>query len=79
YLRLLSEPFRVIFRVLSGEGDSVLADQPASISYYANEIVLFMDALHMAKAVLFGYSAGVLISQHFGFTRPDKISHLVLS
>ncbi|MBY4602371.1 MULTISPECIES: alpha/beta fold hydrolase [Bacillus] len=79
YQRLLSEHFRVIFPDLSGHGDSDHADQPASISYYANEIVQFMDALHIDKAVLFGYSAGGLIAQHIGFTRPDKVSHLVLS
>lgn len=61
YQRLLSKHFRVIFPDLSGHGDSDHIDQPASISYYANEIAQFMDALHIDKAVLFGYSAGGLI------------------
>lgn len=69
----------MIFPDLSGHGDSDHIDQPASISYYANEIAQFMDALHIDKAVLFGYSAGGLIAQHIGFTRPDKVSHLILS
>ncbi|RJS50306.1 alpha/beta hydrolase [Bacillus subtilis] len=79
YQRLLSEHFRVIFPDLSGHGDSEHTGDTASISYYANEIIQFMDALYIDKAVFFGYSAGGLIAQHIGFIRPDKVSHLILS
>lgn len=79
YQRLLADHFRVIFPDLSGHGDSNHADQQISISYYANEIVQFMDRLHIDQAAVFGYSAGSLIAQHIGFTRPDKVSHLVLA
>lgn len=47
YQRLLANHFRVIFPDLSGHGDSDHADQQISISYYANEIVQFMDRLHI--------------------------------
>lgn len=56
---LLSAPsiqaFQGDFSRFKQYGDSDHIDQPASISYYANEIAQFMDALHIDKAVLFGY------------------------
>ncbi len=76
YQRLLSEHFRVIFPDLSGHGDSDHADQPVSISYYANEILQFIDALHIDKAVLFGYSAGGLIAQLSAL--PVRTKYLIL-
>ena len=41
----LSKHMRVIFPDLSGHGRSPRAEQTVSISFYANEVLRFMDAL----------------------------------
>ncbi|TYR81439.1 alpha/beta hydrolase [Priestia megaterium] len=79
YQQRLSTHMRVILPDLSGHGESKKVEQQVSISYYADEILRFMDALHLPKAVICGYSAGCLIAQHIGICQPNRIEALILS
>ncbi|MGN2275462.1 alpha/beta fold hydrolase [Priestia megaterium] len=75
----LSKHMRVIFPDLSGHGRSPRPEQTVSISFYANEVLRFMDALHLDKAIICGYSAGCLIAQELAIYHPDRIELLVFS
>ncbi|PLR66251.1 alpha/beta fold hydrolase [Bacillus sp. UMB0893] len=79
YQHALSKHLRVILPDLSGHGESNPSEQGVSIPYYANEILDFMDALNLKKAVLCGYSAGCLIAQHLAICHPNRIELLILS
>src|SRR6478735_4306062 len=75
----LSKHMRVIFPDLSGHGQSPKAAQTVSIPFYANEILRFMDALHLNKAIICGYSAGCLIAQELAIYHSDRIELLIFS
>ncbi|MEH7023882.1 alpha/beta fold hydrolase [Priestia megaterium] len=75
----LSKHMRVIFPDLSGHGQSPKATQTVSIPFYANEILRFMDALHLNKAIICGYSAGCLIAQELAIYHSDRIELLIFS
>ena len=47
-------------------GRVILVEQRVSIPFYANEIIHFMDGLHIDQAIICGYSAGCLIAQQLG-------------
>jgi pimeloyl-ACP methyl ester carboxylesterase len=79
YQHNLSKHMRVIFPDLSGHGDSETASHEISIPYYAREILCFMDALNLEKAVICGYSAGCLIAQHLAIYHSERIELLILS
>ncbi|MFC3883593.1 alpha/beta fold hydrolase [Bacillus songklensis] len=79
YQHYLSNRIRVLLPDLSGHGESDKAEQEVSISYYANELLCFMDALNINKAVICGYSAGCLIAQHIGIYHPKRVELMILS
>ncbi|MED4217826.1 alpha/beta hydrolase [Priestia megaterium] len=79
YQHELSKHMRVIFPDLSGHGRSSKAKHSVSISFYANELVRFMDSLHLDKVILCGYSAGCLIAQELAINHPQRIELLILS
>ncbi|KWU55825.1 alpha/beta fold hydrolase [Priestia megaterium] len=79
YQHELSKHMRVIFPDLSGHGRSSKPKQPISISFYANELVRFMDSLHLHKVIICGYSAGCLIAQELAIHYRHRIELLILS
>ena len=79
YQHDLSNHMRTIFPDLSGHGESDRVEHEVSISYYANELLHFMDALNINKAVICGYSAGCLIAQHIGIYHPKRVELMILS
>jgi pimeloyl-ACP methyl ester carboxylesterase len=62
---------------LPGHGRS---DGPAhhSIADYASAVIGFLDAAHIARAVLVGHSMGGAIGQWVALTHPERVAGLVL-
>lgn len=74
----LSKHMRVIMPDLSGHGESDTIEPRVSITFYANEIVHFMDLQNINKAIICGYSAGCLIAQHISLIFPERVTLLIL-
>lgn len=79
YQQDLSKHMRVIMPDLSGHGESNTVVQNVSISFYANEIIHFMDLLHIDQAMICGYSAGCLIAQQIGLLFPERVRLMILA
>ena len=78
YQQDLSKYMRVIMPDLSGHGESDLVEQRVSIPFYANEIIHFMDGLHIDQAIICGYSAGCLIAQQLALLNPERVQLMIL-
>ena len=79
YQKDLSEQMRVITPDLSGHGESDTVEKEVSIAFYVHEMVHFMDALHIDKVIICGYSAGCLIAQEIGLTFPERVTCMILA
>jgi pimeloyl-ACP methyl ester carboxylesterase len=45
---------------------------------YANDVVAFLDAEHVARASILGHSVGTLVAQEIALDHPNRVSQLVL-
>ena len=76
---LMSSQYHVYAVDLRGHGNS---DRPAtgySLQEMANDVLAFMDAMKLDRAVVLGHSAGGLVAQKVAATAPDRVSALVLT
>jgi non-heme chloroperoxidase len=61
-----------------GHGDS---DKPGSgygVEDFAGDVVLFLDALEIERAVLAGHSGSCLVARRVALDQPDRVAGLVL-
>jgi pimeloyl-ACP methyl ester carboxylesterase len=75
---LIDRKFRVFALDQRGHGDS---DKPLSdykFSDFAADVLAFMDAKKLEKAVIVGHSMGSFIAQHLAITAPERVEKLVL-
>ncbi|MCF6138946.1 alpha/beta fold hydrolase [Pseudalkalibacillus berkeleyi] len=79
YQEKLSQSYRIIRYDMCGHGESEGTLQQVTIELLAEELLQLMDELHIAQAVICGYSAGGTVAQHFTLTYPDRVLALVLS
>ncbi|MED4783612.1 alpha/beta hydrolase [Brevibacillus choshinensis] len=61
-----------------GHGDSVAPDGPYTLSDFADDVISFMDALHIEKASIAGHSMGSFIAQYIAIEYPERVSNLIL-
>jgi pimeloyl-ACP methyl ester carboxylesterase len=45
---------------------------------YANDVVAFLDAEHVARVAILGHSVGTLVAQEIALDHPNRVSQLVL-
>ena len=77
-LPLMSANYRIFALDQRGHGDS---DRPASgykLSDFAADVVAFMDAKNLKKAIVVGHSMGSFVAQQVAVTEPDRVEKLVL-
>lgn len=74
----LSKTYRVITVDNRGMGGSSLVDAPLSIWDMAQDLVLLLDHLNIARTHVFGVSMGGKISQELALTWPERVHRLVL-
>jgi pimeloyl-ACP methyl ester carboxylesterase len=86
-LHRLSPDLHIIAPDLRGHADSSLPSEakcPAAPQScfepidFAHDIIAFMDARHIHKAVMVGHSMGTLVAQELGLSYPERVSRLVL-
>ena len=58
--------------------DNLVTRTPTAADY-AQAVADFLDALGLARVVLYGHSFGSAVAQAFAIAHPQRVSHLVLS
>ncbi len=76
---LLPARYRFYSIDLRGFGDSGKPDTGYTYRDMADDVVQFLDAMHLEKAILAGHSMGGMILQHFAALHPERVSALILS
>jgi pimeloyl-ACP methyl ester carboxylesterase len=61
-----------------GIGETTVGTKPFSIVQFANDTAALLDALHIEKADVLGYSLGSLVAQELSLNYPQKVDRLVL-
>ncbi|WP_270180415.1 alpha/beta fold hydrolase [Alkalihalobacillus sp. CinArs1] len=74
----LTRFFRVLLIDMRGHGKSSSGNDELSISLLADDLENFMDALHIDRAVIIGYSSGGSIAQEFAIHHQHRVAALVL-
>jgi pimeloyl-ACP methyl ester carboxylesterase len=77
-LPLMSAKYRIFALDQRGHGDS---DRPASgykFSDFAADVVAFMDAKKLKKAIIVGHSMGSFVAQQVAVTAPERVEKLIL-
>lgn len=77
-LDLLPDRYRGFALDLRGFGDSGRSDDPYSIPGFADELLAFLEELHLSRIVLVGNSMGGVVCQSFATRYAHKLSRLVL-
>lgn len=75
----LAKHYRVIAIDLPGYGKSQKDNYPYSMSFYADQLKRFFDALNLDKVVLVGHSMGGQIGITFALKYPESLSRLILA
>ncbi len=78
FVPVLSEQFGVVTYDLFGHGESISAPQKPSLSVYAEQLCQLLDEIHVAKAVLVGFSLGGMINRRFAMDYPDRTQALAI-
>jgi pimeloyl-ACP methyl ester carboxylesterase len=78
-LEYLQKFYRVIAYDIRGFGNSTLGDEVTSIDLFATDLVQFMDALKIQKAIVCGLSMGGYILMNAVSRFPDRFEAIILS
>lgn len=78
-MEFLRKTQRVIAYDIRGFGKSTSGEEKASISLFANDLVGFMDALKIKRAVVCGFSMGGYALLNAVNSYPDRFKAIVLS
>ena len=62
-----------------GHGKTPRGDMPFTIRQFADDLLGFMDAHHIEKAHLLGFSDGGNIAMVFAIQYPDRVNRLILN
>lgn len=75
---LLPEHLRIVAVSLRGHGDSSKPPSGYTIEDLAGDVVPFLDALHIERAVLTGHSGSCLVARRVAIDTPGRVGGLVL-
>lgn len=75
----LHESYHVIAYDIRGHGDSTEGTEEFSIDLFAKDLIGFMDALEIDRAIICGLSMGGYIALNAITTHPERFSALILS
>lgn len=78
-VEFLRERHRVITYDLRGFGQSELGDEEISIGLFADDLIAFMDALQISKAIVCGLSMGGYILLNAAHRNPERFEGLILA
>jgi pimeloyl-ACP methyl ester carboxylesterase len=77
-LEQLPSSVRAIAVSQRGHGDSDKPTDGYRVADFATDLLAFLDALHIRRAVVAGHSGSCLTARRFAIDRPDRVSGLVL-
>ncbi len=77
-LERLTPTMRAIALSLRGHGDSDKPEGAYHIGDFAADVVQFLDALAIDRAVLAGHSASCLIARRVAIDHPERVAGLIL-
>jgi pimeloyl-ACP methyl ester carboxylesterase len=75
----LARTHRVYALELQGHGRTTDIDRPITYPNLADDAAAFMDAVHLPKADVFGYSMGAAVGLQLGIRHPEKVNKLALA
>jgi len=75
---LLKGRYRAVAFDLRGHGESGMDDEPLSMELFVQDLLHFMDALRIDKAILCALSMGGYIALRAAETHPERFSALIL-
>jgi 3-oxoadipate enol-lactonase len=78
-LDFLRQTHRVIAYDIRGFGNSTSGKEKESIRLFADDLIQFMDALEIDKAIVCGLSMGGYILLNAAFRYPERFEAIVLS
>ena len=61
-----------------GFGDSERPDGPCRIEDFAADVVAFLDALSIERAIFVGHSFGTFVTRKAALTHPERVAKMVL-
>src|SRR5678815_2529697 len=73
----LAETHRVYAVELQGHGRTTDIDRPITYPNLADDVAVFMDAVGLEKADVFGYSMGAAAALQLAIRHPEKVNKLV--
>ena len=76
---LLAQSHRVYALELQGHGRTSDIARPITYENLADDVAVFMDAVKLEKADVFGYSMGGGVALQFGIRHPDKVDQLIVA
>jgi pimeloyl-ACP methyl ester carboxylesterase len=74
---LLAKTHKVIAMELQGHGRTEDIDRPITFENLADDVAGVMDALHIEKADIFGYSMGASAAIQLTIRHPEKVDQLI--
>ncbi|MGN0980712.1 MAG: alpha/beta fold hydrolase [Candidatus Avoscillospira sp.] len=74
-----AQHYRVIAVDTRGHGRSPRGTAPFTIRQFAEDLLDFMDALHLEKAHILGFSDGGNIALTFALRHPERVVRLILN
>jgi len=77
-MNALAEHFKLFALDLWGFGYSTRKPLDYGYPLYAEQLLLFLDALHIEKAAIVGHSMGGGTAIHFAVRHPDRVKKLLL-
>ena len=75
----LARTHKVYALELQGHGRTTDIDRPITYPNLADDVAAFMDAVHLPKADVFGYSMGAVAGLQLAIRHPDKVNKLVMA
>lgn len=72
-----ADKFRVLALTRRGQGESDYPESGYDIDTLTDDILKFMDSLHIEKAILAGHSMAGMELSHFAATHPERVSKLI--
>jgi poly(3-hydroxybutyrate) depolymerase len=73
---LTAHGYRVIAMDSRGHGRSTRTDEPMTYHLMAEDVVHLLDALHLPRVSLVGWSDGGIIGIDMGLNHPDRVARL---
>jgi pimeloyl-ACP methyl ester carboxylesterase len=77
-LRHLSPAIRALAISQRGHGDSDRPDSGYGYSDFSNDLLGFLNAFAIGRAIIVGHSMGAMVAQRFAIDHPERVAGLVL-